>query len=228
MGFFKSLISEAVDNLKDSVVNSVQEATNVNLSSIAKSSNASPSKNEFDHDKQVYGVRSLKVAYNGSKYAVFFKDDDEKHLTPYEYDDVMAMSQYHVRTSKMQPDGSVLYGVITGGWHFHDTGCEYQCVDFFDEDVLFLIDEDGDKYTIDSGGDICSLEKYMQKFKESLTDEEEEDEEENDDDDGSNDYESSNDDDDEESDSSSALMTGLKVGGKIVGGGLKLMGKIFD
>ena len=36
------------------------------------------------------------------------------------------------------------------------------------------------------------------------------------------------DDSDDEDDSSSALSTGLKVTGKIAGGGLKLMGKLFD
>lgn len=30
MGFFKSLISDAVDNLKDQIVDSVSEATNIN------------------------------------------------------------------------------------------------------------------------------------------------------------------------------------------------------
>lgn len=125
MGFFKSLISDAVDSLKDQIVESVGEATNINLASLGKSGGSSSTKGELNHDKQIYGVRSLTVAFNGSKYAVFFKDDDEKHQTPYIYDNVMAMSQCHVATSQKQTDGSVLYGVITGGWHFHDTGCTF-------------------------------------------------------------------------------------------------------
>ena len=121
MGFFKSLISDAVDSLKDQIVESVGEATNINLASLGKSGGSSSTKGELNHDKQIYGVRSLTVAFNGSKYAVSFKDDDEKHQTPYIYDNVMAMSQFHVATSQKQTDGSVLYGVITGGWHFHDS-----------------------------------------------------------------------------------------------------------
>ena len=134
MGFFKSLISDAVDSLKDQIVESVGEATNINLASLGKSGGSSSTKGELNHDKQIYGVRSLTVAFNGSKYAVSFKDDDEKHQTPYIYDNIMAMSQYHVATSQIQADGTVLYGVITGGWHFHDTGCEYTSVEFFDDD----------------------------------------------------------------------------------------------
>lgn len=41
MGFFKSLISDAVDNLKDQIVDSVSEATNINLPSLGKSSKSS-------------------------------------------------------------------------------------------------------------------------------------------------------------------------------------------
>lgn len=72
MGFFKSLISDAVDSLKDQIVESVGEATNINLASLGKSGGSSSTKGELNHDKQIYGVRSLTVAFNGSKYAVFF------------------------------------------------------------------------------------------------------------------------------------------------------------
>lgn len=229
MGFFKSLISDAVDSLKDQIVESVGEATNINLASLGKSGGSSSTKGELNHDKQIYGVRSLTVAFNGSKYAVFFKDDDEKHQTPYIYDNVMAMSQCHVATSQKQTDGSVLYGVITGGWHFHDTGCEYKSVEFFDDEVLLLVDEDDDQYTINSRGELMLLEKYMKALQERIANVEE-DEYENEEDeysDDSNDFDDSDDSDDED-DSSSALSTGLKVTGKIAGGGLKLMGKLFD
>ena len=229
MGFFKSLISDAVDSLKDQIVESVGEATNINLASLGKSGGSSSTKGELNHDKQIYGVRSLTVAFNGSKYAVFFKDDDEKHQTPYIYDNVMAMSQCHVATSQKQTDGSVLYGVITGGWHFHDTGCEYKSVEFFDDEVLLLVDEDDDQYTINSRGELMLLEKYMTALHERIANVEE-DEYENEEDeysDDSNDFDDSDDSDDED-DSSSALSTGLKVTGKIAGGGLKLMGKLFD
>ena len=233
MGFFKALISDAVDNLKDQIVNSVSEATNINLPSLGKSSKSSAQGGELDHDKQIYGVRSLTVAFNGSKYAVFFKDDDEKHQTPYIYDNIMAMSQDHVATSQIQADGTVLYGVITSGWHFHDTGCEYKSVEFFDDEVLLLVDEDDDQYMINSCGDLMLLEKYMEKLKESIAEEEDEDENEDDGDEESDDSygcEDSDDDCDDEDNSSSALKTGLKVTGKItgkiVGGGLKLMGNI--
>lgn len=229
MGFFKSLISDAVDSLKDQIVESVGEATNINLASLGKSGGSSSTKGELNHDKQIYGVRSLTVAFNGSKYAVFFKDDDEKHQTPYIYDNVMAMSQCHVATSQKQTDGSVLYGVITGGWHFHDTGCEYKSVEFFDDEVLLLVDEDDDQYTINSRGELMLLEKYMKALQERIANVEE-DEDENEEDeysDDSNDFDDSDDSDDED-DSSSALSTGLKVTGKIAGGGLKLMGKLFD
>lgn len=229
MGFFKSLISDAVDNLKDQIVESVGEATNINLSSLGKSSQSgsSATKGELNHDKQIYGVRSLTVAFNGSKYAVLFKDDDEKHQTPYIYDNVMAMSPYHVATSQNQADGSVLYGVITGGWHFHDTGCEYKSVEFFDDEVLLLVDEDDDQYTINSSGELMLLEKYMKELKESLAEHEDEDDG---DEESSDSYglEGCDDDCDDEDNSSSALKTGLKVTGKIAGGGLKLMGKLFD
>lgn len=229
MGFFKSLISDAVDSLKDQIVESVGEATNINLASLRKSGGSSSTKGELNHDKQIYGVRSLTVAFNGSKYAVFFKDDDEKHQTPFIYDNVMAMSQCHVATSQKQTDGSVLYGVITGGWHFHDTGCEYKSVEFFDDEVLLLVDEDDDQYTINSRGELMLLEKYMKALQERIANVEE-DEDENEEDeysDDSNDFDDSDDSDDED-DSSSALSTGLKVTGKIAGGGLKLMGKLFD
>lgn len=229
MGFFKSLISDAVDSLKDQIVESVGEATNINLASLGKSGGSSSTKGELNHDKQIYGVRSLTVAFNGSKYAVFFKDDDEKHQTPFIYDNVMAMSQCHVATSQKQTDGSVLYGVITGGWHFHDTGCEYKSVEFFDDEVLLLVDEDDDQYTINSRGELMLLEKYMKALQERIANVEE-DEDENEEDeysDDSNDFDDSDDSDDED-DSSSALSTGLKVTGKIAGGGLKLMGKLFD
>lgn len=229
MGFFKSLISDAVDSLKNQIVESVGEATNINLASLGKSGGSSSTKGELNHDKQIYGVRSLTVAFNGSKYAVFFKDDDEKHQTPYIYDNVMAMSQCHVATSQKQTDGSVLYGVITGGWHFHDTGCEYKSVEFFDDEVLLLVDEDDDQYTINSRGELMLLEKYMKALQERIVDVEE-DEDENEEDeysDDSNDFDDSDDSDDED-DSSSALSTGIKVTGKIAGGGLKLMGKLFD
>lgn len=229
MGFFKSLISDAVDSLKDQIVESVGEATNINLASLGKSGGSSSTKGELNHDKQIYGVRSLTVAFNGSKYAVSFKDDDEKHQTPYIYDNVMAMSQCHVATSQKQTDGSVLYGVITGGWHFHDTGCEYKSVEFFDDEVLLLVDEDDDQYTINSRGELMLLEKYMKALQERIANVEE-DEDENEEDeysDDSNDFDDSDDSDDED-DSSSALSTGLKVTGKIAGGGLKLMGKLFD
>lgn len=226
MGFFKSLISDAVDSLKDQIVESVGEATNINLASLGKSGGSSSTKGELNHDKQIYGVRSLTVAFNGSKYAVFFKDDDEKHQTPYIYDNVMAMSQCHVATSQKQTDGSVLYGVITGGWHFHDTGCEYKSVEFFDDEVLLLVDEDDDQYTINSRGELMLLEKYMKALQERIAEDEEDEDEEDEDEysDDSNDF----DDSDDEDDSSSALSTGLKVTGKIAGGGLKLMGKLFD
>ena len=226
MGFFKSLISDAVDSLKDQIV---VEATNINLASLGKSGGSSSTKGELNHDKQIYGVRSLTVAFNGSKYAVFFKDDDEKHQTPYIYDNVMAMSQCHVATSQKQTDGSVLYGVITGGWHFHDTGCEYKSVEFFDDEVLLLVDEDDDQYTINSRGELMLLEKYMKALQERIAEDEEDEDEEDEDEysDDSNDFDDSDDSDDED-DSSSALSTGLKVTGKIAGGGLKLMGKLFD
>ena len=224
MGFFKSLISDAVDSLKDQIVESVGEATNINLASLGKSGGSSSTKGELNHDKQIYGVRSLTVAFNGSKYAVSFKDDDEKHQTPYIYDNVMAMSQCHVATSQKQTDGSVLYGVITGGWHFHDTGCEYKSVEFFDDEVLLLVDEDDDQYTINSRGELMLLEKYMKALQERIAEDEEDEDEYSDD---SNDFDDSDDSDDED-DSSSALSTGLKVTGKIAGGGLKLMGKLFD
>ena len=229
MGFFKSLISDAVDSLKDQIVESVGEATNINLASIGKSGGSSSTKGELNHDKQIYGVSSLTVAFNGSKYAVFFKDDDEKHQTPYIYDNVMAMSQCHVATSQKQADGSVLYGVITGGWHFHDTGCEYKSVEFFDDEVLLLVDEDDDQYTINSRGELMLLEKYMKALQERIA-EVEEDEDENEEDEYSDDFNDfdDGDDSDDEDDSSSALSTGLKVTGKIAGGGLKLMGKLFD
>ena len=224
MGFFKSLISDAVDSLKDQIVESVGEATNINLASLGKSGGSSSTKGELNHDKQIYGVRSLTVAFNGSKYAVFFKDDDEKHQTPYIYDNVMAMSQCHVATSQKQTDGSVLYGVIPGGWHFHDTGCEYKSFEFFDDEVLLLVDEDDDQYTINSRGELMLLEKYMKALQERIAEDEEDEDEYSDD---SNDFDDSDDSDDED-DSSSALSTGLKVTGKIAGGGLKLMGKLFD
>lgn len=229
MGFFKSLISDAVDNLKDQIVESVGEATNINLSSLGKSSDSSATKGELNHDKQIYGVRSLTVAFNGSKYAVFFNDDDENHQTPYIYDNVMAMSQCHVATSQNQADGSVLYGVITGGWHFHDTGCEYKSVEFFDDEVLLLVDEDDDQYTINSRGELMFLEKYMKELQESIA-EDAEDEEADDEDEYSDDSNDFNDSDvnDDEYNSSSALGTGLKVTGKIASGSLKLMGKLFD
>ena len=225
MGFFKSLISDAVDSLKDQIVESVGEATNINLASLGKSGGSSSTKGELNHDKQIYGVRSLTVAFNGSKYAVSFKDDDEKHQTPYIYDNIMAMSQYHVATSQIQADGTVLYGVITGGWHFHDTGCEYKSVEFFDDELL-LVDEDDDQYTINSRGELMLLEKYMKALQERIAEDEEDEDEEDEDEysDDSNDF----DDSDDEDDSSSALSTGLKVTGKIAGGGLKLMGKLFD
>ena len=226
MGFFKSLISDAVDSLKDQIVESVGEATNINLASLGKSGGSSSTKGELNHDKQIYGVRSLTVAFNGSKYAVSFKDDDEKHQTPY---NIMAMSQYHVATSQIQADGTVLYGVITGGWHFHDTGCEYKSVEFFDDEVLLLVDEDDDQYTINSRGELMLLEKYMKALQERIAEDEEDEDEEDEDEysDDSNDFDDSDDSDDED-DSSSALSTGLKVTGKIAGGGLKLMGKLFD
>lgn len=228
MGFFKSLISDAVDNLKDQIVDSVSEATNINLSSLGKSGGSSATKGELNHDKQIYGVRSLTVAFNGSKYAVFFKDDDEKHQTPFIFDDVRAMSQYHVATSQNQADGSVLYGVITGGWHFHDTGCEYKSVEFFDEEVLLLVDEDDDKYTIDSRGELMLLEKYLKELIESIAEEDEDEDEEKEDEDVCSDDSKDFDCSEDEDNSSSALSTGLKVTGKIAGGGLKLMGKLFD
>lgn len=188
-----------------------------------------PQKENLIIDKQIYGVRSLTVAFNGSKYAVSFKDDDEKHQTPYIYDNIMAMSQYHVATSQIQADGTVLYGVITGGWHFHDTGCEYKSVEFFDDEVLLLVDEDDDQYTINSRGELMLLEKYMKALQERIAEDEEDEDEEDEDEysDDSNDFDDSDDSDDED-DSSSALSTGLKVTGKIAGGGLKLMGKLFD
>ncbi|WP_303222727.1 hypothetical protein [uncultured Prevotella sp.] len=207
--------------MKDQIVESVGEATNINLASLGKSGGSSSTKGEHNHDKQIYGVRSLTVAFNGSKYAVSFKDDDEKHQTPYIYDNIMAMSQYHVATSQIQADGTVLYGVITGGWHFHDTGCEYKSVEFFDDEVLLLVDEDDDQYTINSRGELMLLEKYMKALQERIAEDEEDEDEYSDD---SNDF----DDSDDEDDSSSALSTGLKVTGKIAGGGLKLMGKLFD
>ena len=136
----------------------------------------------------------------------------------------MAMSQYHVATSQIQADGTVLYGVITGGWHFHDTECEYKSVEFFDDEVLLLVDEDDDQYTINSRGELMLLEKYMKALQERIAEDEEDEDEYSDD---SNDFDDSDDSDDED-DSSSALSTGLKVTGKIAGGGLKLMGKLFD
>ena len=141
----------------------------------------------------------------------------------------MAMSQYHVATSQIQADGTVLYGVITGGWHFHDTGCEYKSVEFFDDEVLLLVDEDDDQYTINSRGELMLLEKYMKALQERIAEDEEDEDEEDEDEysDDSNDFDDSDDSDDED-DSSSALSTGLKVTGKIAGGGLKLMGKLFD
>ena len=212
--------------MKDQIVESVGEATNINLASLGKSGGSSSTKGELNHDKQIYGVRSLTVAFNG---AVSFKDDDEKHQTPYIYDNIMAMSQYHVATSQIQADGTVLYGVITGGWHFHDTGCEYKSVEFFDDEVLLLVDEDDDQYTINSRGELMLLEKYMKALQERIAEDEEDEDEEDEDEysDDSNDFDDSDDSDDED-DSSSALSTGLKVTGKIAGGGLKLMGKLFD
>ena len=65
------------------------------------------------------------------------------------------------------------------------------------------------------------LEKYMKALQERIAEDEEDEDEYSDD---SNDF----DDSDDEDDSSSALSTGLKVTGKIAGGGLKLMGKLFD
>lgn len=66
------------------------------------------------------------------------------------------------------------------------------------------------------------MKALQERIAEDEEDEDEEDEDEYSDD--SNDF----DDSDDEDDSSSALSTGLKVTGKIAGGGLKLMGKLFD
>ena len=59
MGFFKSFISDAVDSLKDQIVESVGEATNINLASLGKSGGSSSTKGELNHDKQMLYERKF-------------------------------------------------------------------------------------------------------------------------------------------------------------------------
>ena len=53
------LISDAVDSLKDQIVESVGEATNINLASLGKSGGSSSTKGELNHDKQMLYERKF-------------------------------------------------------------------------------------------------------------------------------------------------------------------------
>lgn len=175
MGFFKSLFNEAVNDLKEKIVNAVDDVKGIDFSEKVASKSKSPKstpKEEFDHDKQVYGVDNIRVKYNGSKYAVCFTDKKAPQETSFIFDDIIAMSHLHLRTSQVQKDGSILYGVVTGGASFSCTDCEYINVDFFDEETLLATDADDDQYTINYWGKISSLDIYMKELEEELLEEE--------------------------------------------------------
>lgn len=133
-------------------------------------------KGEYDNDKQVFGIDSLRVKFNGSKYAVYYTDEDEPQETSFIYDDIIVMSPRHLRTSQVQKDGSVIFGVATGGTSFGCTECEYSKVEFFDGETLLVTDEDDDQYTIDRWGKTTSLELYLRNLEKELKNEDEDDE----------------------------------------------------
>lgn len=185
MGFFKSLFSDAVNDLKERIAETVDDVTGIDLSEKFASKNTVEKtmlKGEYDHDKQIFGIDSLRVKFNGSKYAVCYTDEDEPQETSFIYDDIIAMSPRHLRTSQVQKDGSVLFGVVTGGASFGCTECEYSKVEFFDGETLLVTDEDDDQYTIDCWGKTTSLELYLKNLEKALKNEDEDDEDSDDDD----------------------------------------------
>lgn len=136
-----------MNDQKEKIAETVDDVTGIDLSEKFASKNTVEKtmlKGEYDNDKQIFGIDSLRVKFNGSKYAVCYTDEDVPQETSFIYDDIIAMYPRHLRTSQVQKDGSILFGVATGGTSFGCTECEYSKVEFFDGETLLVTDEDDD------------------------------------------------------------------------------------
>lgn len=195
MGFFKSLINEMKDNLSNQIKEVADNISSVDNSPFLKKGNYESKDSGFKElPNEVYGVSDLRVINNGYRYAIIKKEYGKtKGQTPFEYDEVMAMSPSHIRVGKISSKGVMIYAVASSKDDGIVTPCDYISVKFFDQDNLLLTDSDGDEFIINSYGELESKREYVRNLKEDVrdnkdfsydddNDEEEDDEEEDDED----------------------------------------------
>lgn len=180
MGLFKSILKNVADNIGDQLKDAIADKKNSHSGNdsitMAKTTENNPEKNV-----EVYGVDDLIVKFDGQKYAVVnICDKKVENKTGYDYNDVLGMSQYHIRVAQNQPDGTIRYGLISACGGFHIIPCEYIAVNFFNGEDLLLIDEDGDEYVANRFCELTLKEPYIQELIESLNEDAEEEEEEED------------------------------------------------
>lgn len=120
---------------------------------------------------ETYGVENLSVEEKNGKFAVVHKAGwITKNKTDFEFDEVVGMSNHHMRTAKLQPDGSYLYGIVTNIGKFSVIGCDYKEIKFFDGPNLLMTDVDGEEFVILKYGIIKSRSKYIKDLREYLKD----------------------------------------------------------
>lgn len=194
MGLFKTLFGDAAEELKKSYEDAKKDVLEeVGFKSSTSSKSSTPRRNngdnarkkatslkqdtcvkELEPPKKLWWVEDLELLYNGDKYALKYTRSDKRKTTDYVYDDVDILNEYQARIAQKQADGSMLYGVAcTCGWKFLLTDCEYTKVTFLDGiDAVLAIDEEGDKYAIDSWGKPYALELYKEKVEDDMNDNE--------------------------------------------------------
>lgn len=135
----------------------------------AKTNTESTPKEE-DYKMKLWWVENLDILFNGEKYALKYKYQSKSEVTRYIYDDVEILNRYQARLAQKKQDGSIRYGVVvSNGWKFFVTDCDYVKVTYLDGGwAVKAIDEDGDEYAIGNYGDIDSIELYREKVQEEM------------------------------------------------------------
>lgn len=174
MGFFKSVTDGLKENLTSQIKDLSEKVSPQRDTKIkAEETNpiTQPEEKVVKPLMETYGIKNLLVEEKNGKFAVVNKTGwITKNKTDYEYDEAVGMSNYHIRTAKLQPDGSFLYGVVTNSSKFCVIGCDYKEINFFDGPNLLMIDADGEEFVVLRSGIIKSKSRYIKDLREDLKD----------------------------------------------------------
>lgn len=186
MGLFKTLFGDAAEELKKSYEDAKKDVLkewgfksstsskastpkrnngdNVGQQATGPKQRATAMSNNQDSGKKLWWVENLDLLYNGEKYALRYKYESKSEVTEYIYDDVEVLNRFQARLTQKKQDGSIGYGVVvSNGWKFFVTDCDYTKVTYLDGGwAVMAIDEDGDEFAIENYGEIYSIEKYRE------------------------------------------------------------------